>query len=330
MTNPKINASVVAAALLLLSTSALGAAQNHAESAPDAPLSVSTIATFESGTGGLTVAPDGTLYHSDFGSRLGGRGTGGHRVFTITTEGKVSVFATGLLGASGSEWGHDDHLYQSSIGGNTLSRIDAEGTVTEFASGLSNPVGVAQYPTKNGAPGDFLVANCGASSIQRIAPAGESTEWVKSPLLACPNGLVIAERGMVYAANFMNGNVVQITPDGEPSVLASLPGNNNGHLFYQHGALWVVARSAHQIYRVGLSEEERGQVSLVAGSGEKGGTDGPATEASFCYPNDLGFSPDGQTLYVNEVADHASTGQILSPSRIRAIDLSGSNWVSRR
>ncbi len=293
--------------------------------AQDPPRVVTTIATFESGTGGLTVAPDGNLYHSDFGSMLGGRGTGGDRVFKVTPEGEVSVFATGLRGASGSEWGHDGNLYQSSIGGNTLSRIDAAGKVTTVtSSGLTNPVGVAQEPSVDGKPGDFLVANCGSASIQRVSPDGTSAEWVKSSLLACPNGLVIGDAGNVYAANFMNGNVVQITPQSEASVLATLPGNNNGHLFYRHDALWVVARSAHQIYRIDLGAESHGKITLVAGSGEKGGTDGAALKASFCYPNDLGFSPDGRYLYVNEVSDPASDGQLLSPSRIRRIDLGAS------
>ena len=285
---------------------------------------VTTIATFESGTGGLTVAPDGTLYHSDFGSMLGGRGTGGHRVFKVTPKGEVSVFATGLRGASGSEWGHDGYLYQSNVRGNTLSRIDSEGNLTTVTStGLTSPVGVAQEPSAQGKPGDFLVANCGAASIQRVSADGSSEEWVKSNLLACPNGLVIGDAGNVYAANFMNGNVVQISPDGKASVLATAPGNNNGHLFYRHGALWLVARSAHQIYKIDLSKESRGEMTLIAGSGEKGGKDGAALDASFCYPNDLGFSPDGRYLYVNEVADSASTGQLLSPSRIRRIDLRG-------
>lgn len=285
---------------------------------------VSTLATFESGTGGLTVAPDGTLYHSDFGSKLGGPSKGGNRVFKITPQGEVSVFATSLRGASGSEWGQDGWLYQSNIGGNTVSRIDPKGKVETFSSGgLFNPVGIVQEPSHDGQSGDFLVANCGSGSIQRISPSGESTLWVKNSLLACPNGIVVDEQANVYTSNFMNGNVVEITPDGNTSVLATLPGNNNGHLFFHHNALWVVARSAHQIYRVDLDDENRGTVTLIAGSGEKGGKDGPALEATFCYPNDLGFSPDGTVLYINEVADTASTGQLLTPSRIRTIKLLG-------
>ena len=110
---------------------------------------------------------------------------------------------------------------------------------------------------------------------------------------------------------------MKITPAGEASVLASLPGNNNGHLAYHDGALYVVARSAHQVYRVTLD----GQFELFAGSGEKGGADGDLSSASFCYPNDIAINSDGTALYLNDVADHASEGRILGPTRIRRIDL---------
>ena len=59
----------------------------------------------------------------------------------------------------------------------------------------------------------------------------------------------------------------------------------------------------------------------MAGSGEKGGQDGNAKEASFCYPNDIVASADGKTLYVNEIADETSNGFKLSPTRVRQIDL---------
>lgn len=281
---------------------------------------VTTLVTIEAGTGGLTVAPDGTLFHSDFGSMLGGRGQGGHRVFRVTPEGEAEVVSTSIRGASGSEWGPDGALYQSSIGSNQIFRITMDGDTTLFAGdGLVNPVGIVAVPDSLDDEGGFLVANCGGSSIQRLRMDGSSETWVQSDLLKCPNGIVTDGVGHVYVANFTDGKVVSIDFEGNASVLASIPGGANGHLFFQSGKLWVAARSAHQIYTVDLAEGRRGEVALFAGSGEKGGQDGPALEASFCYPNDLGFSPDGKILYVNEVADHSSTGQLLAPSRIRAI-----------
>jgi sugar lactone lactonase YvrE len=139
-------------------------------------------------------------------------------------------------------------------------------------------------------------------------------------LLACPNGITVDDEGIFYVANFMNGNVVKITAEGQASVLATIPGDNNGHLTFHDGMLYVVGRSAHQIYTVTLA----GEVELLAGSGVQGLDDGPAHEASFSYPNDIGVSPDGRYLYVNDVADLSSTGILLAPMVIRRIDLGSS------
>ncbi|HVS64339.1 MAG TPA: hypothetical protein VMT85_12650 [Thermoanaerobaculia bacterium] len=109
--------------------------------------------------------------------------------------------------------------------------------------------------------------------------------------------------------------MIAVSTEGAARVHATIPGDNNGHLVHHDGALWVVGRSAHQIFRVTMD----GEVSVFAGSGEKGGADGEPRKASFCYPNDLGWSPDGTVLYVNDVANHESEGRILGPTRIRRI-----------
>ena len=274
---------------------------------------VTTLAVVDSGSGGITVGPDGSVYTSDFGPLLGNSEVTGTRVHRVSPDGKAQVFAEGLNGASGSEWGADGSFYQSNIRGNLISKIAADGTVSDFATeGFQNPVGIVQRKD-----GSFLVANCGSASIQLVALDGTSSRLVQTQLLACPNGIALDDDENAYVANFSNGNLVRITPQGEASVHAELPGNNNGHVFFREGTLWVVARSAHQIYRVSLD----GKVELFAGTGEKGGKDGPALDSSFCYPNDLGFSPDGRYLYVNEVADETSEGQKLGPTRIRRIEM---------
>ena len=161
------------------------------------------------------------------------------------------------------------------------------------------------------------MANCGGGSIQRIDRHGDSSLFVKSPLLACPNGITMDEEHNLYVSNFYNGDVVRISRDGEASRLATLPGANNGHLVYTGGKLYVVARGAHRIYSVTLS----GDFSIVAGSGDRGNEDGAALGASFCFPNDIAVSADGSTLYVNDVADCSEDGIRLAPTLIRIVSL---------
>ncbi len=272
---------------------------------------VETLAEVPGGTGGLVVDRAGNLYSADFGAILGDAETAGTKVFRISPEGKVEVFAEGLEGASGNAIDSKGTLFQSNIRGNAISRITPDGVVSTFVTeGIELPVGIVID-----AEDTLWVANCGSASIQKVTADGVSTRFVESPLLKCPNGITLDRNHNLYVANFEGGDVLKITPAGEVSVLATLPGNNNGHIVHVDGSLFVVARTAHQVYQVSLT----GQVKLLAGSGEKGGKDGPLLEATFCYPNDIALGLDGRTLYVNEIADESTAGMTLAPTRVRVI-----------
>jgi len=275
---------------------------------------VSTLAgPIEAGSGGLEVDAAGNVYTADFGATLSS-GPPGTRVWRITPGGDVSVFAEGLQGASGNTIDRDGRFFQANIAANTVSRIEGDGTLTPFVSeGLNAPVGLV-FDLE----GNLMVANCGAGSISRVSPEGVATLFVQDPLLQCPNGLVRDEQGNFFVSNFMNGDVVRIDADGTTSVLATLPGGNNGHLVYHDGGFYVAARGNHQIYRLSMD----GTFEVVAGSGGHGVEDGPAAEATLSYPNDLAMSPDGSVVYWNDVAAIVEDrGQTLAPTVVRMLRL---------
>ena len=60
-------------------------------------------------------------------------------------------------------------------------------------------------------------------------------------------------------------------------------------------------------------------MSPFAGSGVRGRDDGPAAEATFSFPNNLAFSPDGRTLYVNQNALTAEPHTELAPMLVRRL-----------
>ena len=86
---------------------------------------------------------------------------------------------------------------------------------------------------------------------------------------------------------------------------------------YHDGGLYVVARGAHQIYRIELD----GQFAVFAGSGDRGADDGDVAVATFSFPNDIGVSPDGRVFYINEPSPLDVPHTVLSPTRIRRIVL---------
>ena len=176
------------------------------------------------GTGGMETDAAGNIYAADFGVSLDG--PPGTVVYKITPAGEASVWANGLVGASGNAFDSQGNLLQSNISAGRVSKIDPAGQVTTFATGLNGgPVGIAV------APGDTLyVVNCGQNQIHRVDPDGLATVWTQSSLFNCPNGITLADDGNFYVANFGNGDVLRVTPSGVTTRLATLPGNNNGHI----------------------------------------------------------------------------------------------------
>lgn len=253
---------------------------------------VETITAPFNGSGDVSLGPDGNLYVGDFGAFLSQ--SNGTTVKRITPDGTVSVFASGLNGASGNEFAANGDLYQSNISGGRISRITPNGVVSTFTStNITGPVGIAIDDS-----GNVYSTNCitPPSSITKTTPGGVSTILVSSSLLSCPNGLTVDPDGNLYTCNFNNGWIVKITPDGTASNFVFIEGNNNGHITYSNGKLYVVARCANKIFEVSLD----GTIRHIAGSGGRGNTDGSALQATFSVPNGITASRTGDTLYVND------------------------------
>lgn len=269
------------------------------------------VTTVYGGSGGMAIDKDGSIYMADFGQTLGG--PPGDKVFRISMGGQVSIFATGFIGASGNDFDSKGNLFQSNIAGQSISKITPAGEVTIFASGspIVNTVGISIDNN------DVLfVADCDGHQILKIDQAGNISVFSSSNLLRCPNGITRDGSGNLYVSNFYNGDVVKISPAGTASLMATLPGNNNGHLTYHEGSLYVIARTANQIYKIDLQTEE---VTLFAGSGRRGSQDGSALQASFSLPNDLVFNREGNKIYLNDVVPN--TGNDISPCSIRVIEI---------
>jgi len=291
-----IRRPILAAASLLVASSASAA-------------TVSTLTTAFSASGDIAVDTAGNIYVADFGDLLGN--ANGTTVYRVTPAGVVSVFATGLSGASGNEFDPAGNLYQSNIAIGVVSKIDPTGTVTTFSTGHSAPVGIALDPA-----GNVYVANCGDNSIRKVTPGGVMTTLVSGGLLNCPNGLTYAADGNLYTCNFGDSHVLRISLAGVITPFAVTLGNNNGHLTFRDNALWVVSRGGHRIFRFDMQGNRR----KVAGLSFRGNTDGDKSMATFSLPNGIGFSPDGLKLYTNSV--QALVGNGLNPILLREIDIS--------
>lgn len=261
--------------------------------------------TLPGAVGGVAVDATGTIYVADFG------GT----VWKVTPWGEATRFVTSLYGASGNAVDAKGVLYQSSFNGNFVSRIDRDGTVTELADGLQGPVGIAID-----GEGALTVTNCRGNTLSRITPAGVVSEFAASDLFNCPNGITLDGQGNFYVVNFGDGKMLRVTPDGSVSDFATIPGGGNGHVTFARGTLFVTGFRSHRIWRVSLD----GRVEPLAGTGQVGGQDGPAAEATFFLPNGIAVNPSGNRLYVNEFRVRPQGTELVPPeprSIVRQIKL---------
>jgi sugar lactone lactonase YvrE len=252
---------------------------------------------------GIVVAPDGTVYVSDY--------VGGY-VFRLAVDGPRAITGDGQGGDGGPALSaklktpgglaadRDGNLFVAEQCQQRIRRIDRNGIITTVA-GNGPSVCSSRFPTSNNFRGD------GGPAIS----AG----------LTFPLGLAVDKSGALYVGDTGSANVRRIDPNGTissvdlPSLAIGL--SDPGYLaFDAAGNLYVSDRSPFpttgscRIVRI----TPAGQASVVAGTGTCGfgGDGGLATAAKLNDPNGIAFDSAGN-LYVADSGNH----------RIRRIDRSG-------
>jgi DNA-binding beta-propeller fold protein YncE len=275
-------------------------------------------------SGGLSVDSAGNIFVANSGTTF--HDNRGREVYKVTPEGAVSLFASGFLYATGNTFDSQGNLYQSSFDANRVDKISPDGDVTEFAGaseGVANPTALA-FDSQ----GNLYVANCNLHTIRRITTSRASTDFVAGdPLLNCPNGLAFDGQDNLYVSNWRNSLIVKVTPGGMTSTFAdafewSGPVANNANMVFAHERLYMASSGTHRVFELSLT----GELTVLAGNGEKGRVDGPLLEASLQQPFGIDISPDGRLLYVNTSdSDNSSNPAqvLLTPNVIRVIELPG-------
>ena len=113
-----------------------------------------------------------------------------------------------------------------------------------------------------------------------------------------PTGLATGSDGALYVSDTHQGAIRKITPDGSVTTFASGLSDPMG-LCWSGGALYVAETGANRIVKI-----ENGRTSLVAGSGQEGLADGPASQAAFAFPQGVAVDQDG-TVYIADTGNGA-------------------------
>ncbi len=283
------------------------------DSIPPIRYKLSTLTTLPIGTGGLDVDTHGNIYAADFG--VGLANINGADLFKINPKnGASELFANFFpAGLTGNHFDAMGNLYQSNFGVNKVFKIDPNGNTELFTEDVALPTGITIDEA-----GNVYVLSCQNGTITKLTPNGNSNLFAASADFACANGITwVEDTEKLYVVNFSDGNILQVSNTGDVSILATIPNSTgNAHITSFEGELYLTAASLGQIYKVSLDGES---VEVIAGNGSPTNTDGDAKTSGLRTPNDLAFSPDGEKIYINCVANSGNSNE-LSPTVIRVLE----------
>jgi streptogramin lyase len=223
------------------------------------------ILTADSTPFGITAAPDGALWFSEFD---------GNQIGRITTAGVVTEFTIPTVGSApfGMATGPDGNLWFTESGANQIGRITTAGVATEFPIPTAD---AAPEEIAAGPDGNLWFTEYSTNLIGRITTAGVITEF-PIPTAGLPYGITAGPDGNVWFTEVYANQIGRITAAGVvtefpiptagsfPSGIATGPDHN----------LWFTEELGTKIGRItpaGVVTEfpvptaNSGPVSIVAG-----------------------------------------------------------------
>jgi len=221
-------------------------------------------------------------------------GTSTRQILRTTPEGDSEVFVSFgpdrcTLGLAFDAAGN---LYAADLLSDEVLRIFPDGTFEVFASGplIESPADLDFHPSGNG---DLYVVNHTTATVTIVHPDQTMEVFHQGAPIVLPHTGTFDADGNLYVES-RNGIITRFAPDGTPSALGTMPGV--GYLHSTGDRLYGNVLDENQVFEISLDD---GTVTVLAGSGEAGFTEGPASTAELHSPNGLTSSPDGRRLYAS-------------------------------
>jgi hypothetical protein len=269
-----------------------------------------------------------------------------HRIMKVDTKGELTVFVQGVEGHQLSLPHHlfldsQDNLYSVGDRDGVIWRIAADAKLTRI------------YPSADG-DGINFIGRGGGPFLRdpqgRIYGIHSLLDEYTQILKVDPNGRIHILAGGDYGiadgrgprAKFANLHVGcfalspdgslyvtdsltcvrEISPTGAVTTLADSSGvqlqfkGARGLACDSQGNLYVADESQRRIYKISTS----GNLSVLAGSGERGSEDGPPRTASFLQPVGVAVRPDGTIYVLDYMGDHPRVRKISSDATVTTIN----------
>lgn len=233
---------------------------------------------------GIHAADDGVIYAAE--------GFNGTRVFAITPDGQVFIQASDLAGPIDVANDSKGNLYVSNFNNATVSKIAPDGTTTVFAEVLPGPAGIVVDSHDNVIVSQYGVGAGDGTTVTKISPDGHVSALSAGGMLLAPVATAIDEYDNVYVANFNEGSVIKIAPDGTQHFIARVDAPDGfaiGHMAFVDNRLFATSIAGQKIIVVRMNGtiRERGR-QIEEGRFPNGLTyDAPNNRILFTY----GFGP---------------------------------------
>ncbi|MBL7990317.1 MAG: SBBP repeat-containing protein [Candidatus Kapabacteria bacterium] len=310
-----------------------------------------TLAQFSS-PAGVALDGSGNVYVADIGNNrirkitsvgqvttLAGSGSNGYADGTGTSAQFNNPFGVALDGSG--------NVYVADLSNQRIRKITSVGQVTTLAgtgqSGYADGMGTsAQFAAPFGVAvdgsGNVYVADRSNHRIRKITSTGQVTTLAgsgkggyadgagTSAQFYLPSGVAVDTTGNVYVADSFNYRIRKVTSGGQVTTLAGsaqygyADGVGTSAQFYQPigvavdgaGNVYVADYGSGRIRKI----TSTGQVTTLAGSGQRGYADGVGTSAQFDTP--IGIAVDGSgNVYVADIGNSrirkiTSVGQVTT------------------
>ncbi len=237
------------------------------------------------GDDGLSIDSKGSIYVSNLASGVG------TQIHKVMPNGNSALFASNLAGPMGHFFDSADNLFVAFNKSNIIARIAPDGSSTDYITDARFQGGSLVVDTD----GTIYHSVFPSNSVYKISPDKEITRMASGGSLSVPFGITLDNDKNIYVANFSNGIISKITPEGNTSELATIP-SKVGYLIFSGGKLYATGFTSHNIYVINLD----GTFSVLAGTSKSGNNDGAGSEISFASPNGIAASKDGKFLYVSQ------------------------------
>ncbi len=263
--------------------------------------SVYTVTTFASAAAfngdGLTIDKDGNIFVGT---------SKGHTVNKITRGGQVSLFATFAAGsANGSDIDSQGNLFVANVSSGIIHKVTPNGEVSDYLTELNGPAGIYIDDQDNLIVGLYGKGSVPGAEVLKITPDKTIASFVSGNGLTNVVGVTGDSQGRYFAANFLTGEIFEITGGIVRQIGAA--GTRVNHMKYANGYIYMPNPFDHLVRRMDLN----GNFELIAGiKSQAGSVNGSSQVATFARPNSVDISPDGKTLYILDF----NTGDVRSIS----------------